>query len=239
MSQGKAVALIAGGEFTRSWFTKLVRRQDPPVDISVVYANSLRVASRIANILRAGKPVASLDAAAACAVLLIRVPEGQVEKLVAKLEKLDTEWKAKTVAVCDAREDSSVLRGLEKLGAHTATLNVHQSGDSMYFVLEGADRAIAVLHRVLGIPRISALRVATGQKGRFWRAMQVAEYVLPLAIAAERELRAAGLAREIASSLIEERIGAIARYYRRAGRKGWKIDWAGALDQMERKFKAP
>lgn len=240
MSKSAAVSLIASGQLTRSWFARLLiaRRSSSPDWLGAVYAPSLRLASRTANILRAGTPTTSLAKALEAGLLIVRVPEDELDGLLGRVEKADAAWRGKVVAVCDSKQDTARLRTLERRGAFVATLNAHDFNTGVRFVVEGDNRAVGALHRYLNVPRVGTLRIEKGKKSRYFRSLEIIDYVLPLAIAAEKELREAGVDRESASVLIEERVDTVTRYYRRAGRKGWKIDWASALERMNERLAA-
>lgn len=240
MSQPAQVALIAGGELSRTWFANLAKHQRSGDWLSLVYAPTLRLASRVSNTLRAGAPTCSLEKALACPIVFIRLPEPDLSKLLVRMEKIAVNWRAKILVLCDSAGDSATLRSFEARGAHAATIGVLDTGgnqNATQFVVEGHSRAVAAVHRVLKLPRLTTLRIAKGEKKRFWRAIEIMEYMLPLAIAAEQELRAAGLPRETASALLDEQASVVMRYYRRAGRKGWKFEWSDAIDQLAHKLR--
>src|SRR5437660_9487619 len=97
MSRRQQVGLIAAGKLTDS---PLVRMWALRERLGPVKASSMRVASRIANSLRAGHPVGDYEKFEGCGLILISVPDALLPKIVAELSTQPLTWADKTLVLC-------------------------------------------------------------------------------------------------------------------------------------------
>src|ERR1700730_14430427 len=106
MKKAQSVGLIGTGNLTDTPLTRfwwLSERLGP------VKSASYRVASRIANMLRAGHPVKDYAEFESCALILICVPEDTIAQVVSEMLASGISWHAKAVVLCSAGLDSGEL----------------------------------------------------------------------------------------------------------------------------------
>ncbi len=89
-------------------------------NLGPVAATSFRVASRIANTLRAGYAARSINELNAAAVVLVHSRSDQACLLFEMLESADIEWDGKAVIFCDCDDAPEVRARLRARGASTA-----------------------------------------------------------------------------------------------------------------------
>ncbi|MEO8024887.1 MAG: hypothetical protein ABI823_00355 [Bryobacteraceae bacterium] len=207
------IGLIATGAVSHSFVARLpfVREQLGPV-----YAPALRVASRVVNGLRVGKPVNNLRDLSACKIVLLVLPDSQLEQSVA--EAAECPCNGKVVILCGSVHDSSFLEPLRALGARCASLDVIPGTSERRYVVEGDDFAIAELRRLLG--RGNVLVLDRGGKARYQLGLLLAtNLTLDVAAEAVESLRGAGLTRPQAVPIVEALMTQMARSYNKAGRR--------------------
>jgi hypothetical protein len=89
-------------------------------NLGPVAAASFRVASRIANTLRAGYAARSANELDAAAVVLVHSRPDQAYLLLDMLERAEIEWSGKAVIFCDCDDAPEVRARLRTRGASTA-----------------------------------------------------------------------------------------------------------------------
>ena len=119
MKKAQSVGLIAAGSLTDS---PLTRFWSLPERLGPVKSASYRVASRIANMLRAGHPVKDYAEFEACILILVCVPEENVSQVVAEMLSAAISWRGKAVLLCSTWLDSSSLRELAARGAAVGSI---------------------------------------------------------------------------------------------------------------------
>src|SRR5713226_1554409 len=114
MNKAQPVALIGAGKFTDSPATRFWGLRDL---LGPVKATSYRVASRIANHLRAGHPVKDYEEFESCSLVLLCVPDEAVAARAAELAACGFSWKEKAVVLCSTWLDGGELHQLAQAGA--------------------------------------------------------------------------------------------------------------------------
>jgi hypothetical protein len=218
MRKVKPVAMIAAGTSTRSPIGRLFAFSEW---LGPVKASSFRVASRIVNTLRAGRPVHDLSAFTPCRVILICVPDHSVEYAVGELERAGLDLVHRSVVLCDSSRDTSVLAPLAAQGAQVATVNLIGG-----LLVADGHRTTASEFRRDFLPRNTRiLRLKPGAKPVFLAGLTVAglpAYVAAGATACLREAGvSAGQARRIVQSLAEESL----RAYTKGGKQSLEVRW--------------
>src|SRR5882762_8234411 len=135
------VGLVVTGQITKSFLTRVPGLADA---LGPVKSSSLRTASRLVNVLRAGYPADSLSAFSACQVILLYLPAESVPSVVSELVAEPVRWKNRSVLMSAKSIDSSKLYRLEMLGAGTGTISPIPGFGDHLFVVEG--NRLAVKH---------------------------------------------------------------------------------------------
>ena len=209
--------ILGAGAVSKSLVGKLhINRHN----LGPVAAASFRVASRIANTLRAGYAARSASELNAVAVVLVHSRPDQACLLLEMLEGAEIEWDGKAVIFCDCDDDPEVRARLRARGASTAV--------ARHFGIPGR-----ILVAGNGVALTAALRIANELKlkpvGILPDAPDVFDAAVTLATASITPLidRAAGLLRDagirdaeaarIASALFVQ----TASDYAHSGKQSW------------------
>lgn len=200
-------------------------------------ASSLRVASRIVNQLRAGWPVADATGFADCQLVIVCVPEEQVEKTVCDLVRSGVDWCGRSVVLAETLQDSIALKPLQDCGALTASVNALNGFCGNTFIGDGDALAIASFRKAL-LPRAArVLHLESGGKPLFLAGLSLARLPLHLGDAAGQSMRAAGLPVNFARGIVQNAMTESVRTYAKAGKQaaatGWsKQEWESLRGQV-------
>lgn len=217
MPKAKTLGLVGSGKISDSPVSRLLI---PGERLGPVKAPSLRVASRIANSLRAGYPVADYQHFEQCGLILISVPDGWVGSIVAEMASYPLTWTRKTVVLCSATLGSEALAPMAAHGAQVGSLSVIPGFEEHWLILEGAKPIELQIKRFidLGSRRLTVIRPP--RKPFYLAGLACAGSMLaPMLIAAGDALQNAGISRVQASAIIERQVGLSVRAYLKAGRK--------------------
>lgn len=220
MRKPRLAALLASGNAAAS---PVLRALGAAQAIGPVASTSFRVASRIANTLRAGRAVPSAEAFEACSLVLIRAPHPALDAAVAQLTAAPFEWKNRTVILIG--DDGKCLAPLRELGAVTAVIAAMPGFEDRIFVLEGERAALRELRPLLGRAVQIAL-IPPGARARFDAAITLAGYALfPTLAAADAAFVSTGLSRRVTDPVLEKMVQRTLRAWMSGRRKAW-----GTLD---------
>jgi hypothetical protein len=213
MNKLQPVALLATGKLMRSFLLSVPGFRER---IGPVKASSLRVASRIANTLQAGFPVADCAELGDCPAIFICLPDEALPRAVLELADSPLDWAGRTVVLVDSIHTSASLGSVAACGAYTASLNATPNPGSM-ILAEGHRTAIANLKPLFG--RFRLVRIESRQKTNYFRALKIAHLCGPLAAIAGERLRESGLTPAQAKSLVQSIFHQAIRDYMKSGRK--------------------
>ena len=115
-------------------------------DLGPVSAVSFRLASRIANTLRAGYPVRKMDELNDAAVILFHAPPEQAGVLLELLERAEISWEGKALIFCDCGDAPSFRVRVQAMGASTAS--ARQFGIPGHIAVEGNGAALNAARRI-------------------------------------------------------------------------------------------
>jgi hypothetical protein len=216
MRKPRLAALLASGNAAAS---PLLRVLAAAQAIGPVASTSFRVASRIANTMRAGRAVPSVDAFEPCHLVLISAPAAELDAAVAQLATAPFEWKHRTVILIG--DDCAPLAPLQELGAVTGVIAAMPGFEQTLFVLEGQRAALRELRRLLG-RTVQLVLIPPGARARFDAAISLAGHALfPTLVAADAAFASSGLSRRLADSVLEKTVQRALRAWFKARRKGW------------------
>ena len=209
--------VMGAGALSKSLIGQLPRKAR---QIGPVAGVSFRVASRMANSLRAGHAARSADELDEVQVVLFHAPSDQVCPLGRLLEAARIDWKGKALVFCDCKPRGVLLKRFHLLGANTAV--VRQFGLAGSIMVEGTPFALAFAHRIADDLRLKAVEIAPGAGDMFNAAVTLATSALtPLVNRAATLLRASGLrdqeAVRMATALFEQTI----QGYGHSGKQSW------------------
>ncbi len=210
--------LFAGGAVSGSFLMRLpglARRLGP------VTAVSYRLASRIVNTLRAGRPVKDASALDPCRTILICVPENTLLQAVGMLAGADIEWAGKTLLLCESAATSRSLDCLRARGAAAASV-AGIEGSAGHFLVEGDTPAIRYARRLIADLGGKAVEFDTSRMAFYdaGRALATSMFT-PLIAACVECLSTAGRNPASAARIAETLLQRTLRAYLQSGKKSW------------------
>jgi hypothetical protein len=206
MNSRRWVGLLAAGPFSPTLF-KLADLHD---HLDLVAAATLRVASRLANRLKAGR-AAEIEEFAHLELILISGPDSSVAGLVQLAAQSQSGWSGVTFVLLDSRHDRSVLEPLAARGAATATLDTLDSFSDPTLLCDCGPES----HRLLQ-------RFTAGAKQLCFAALALNHTLFaPVFDASVNALRAAGLSTADSALLADRMVQHTVRSWLKAGRNGW------------------
>lgn len=221
MKKPPPVALLCAGNLTDSAITRfrgLAPRLGP------VKSSSLRLASRFANILRAGRPVADYEAFGECRLVLVAVPDGAAAGTIRELARAELDWRGVSVVLCSTGKGSEELQPLAALGARTGSLCEAAAFEGRLFVAEGDRDTIKLVKPVVEGPgRGGAARVLSLERGNKKLYLAALACTGPLFSSlldcAGECLKLAGVAASDADEILQIQAEKTARSFLKSGRK--------------------
>jgi len=209
--------VIGAGALSKSLIGQLPHKSR---QIGCVVGASFRVASRMANSLRAGQPARSVDELDASPVILFHAPAIQVPAMSLLLAEARIQWKDKPLIFCDCEVPLAMMERFRSLGASTAL--ARQFGVVGTLVVEGTGPALAHARRIAADLRLRAIEIPGGSGGLFAAAQTLATSALtPLINRAADMLRACGLRDKVAVQMASALFQQTVQEYGHSGRQSW------------------
>jgi predicted short-subunit dehydrogenase-like oxidoreductase (DUF2520 family) len=216
MQKQQPVALVGAGKVTQSFIGRLTDLAD---HLGPVKSFSYRVASRIVNSIRAGRPVCDYAEIEHCRLILVCVPDELIATAVADMIAAPLDWNGKAVVLCESWQDSGVLEPLAARGAVTASLNAVPGFYDRLFVTEGDGLALRDIKRLITPRSARIMRLRPSAKPVYMAGLAVAAYSANLAAAGSDCLRAAGLPVAVSRPIIHALAADAVRSFVKAGRR--------------------
>jgi predicted short-subunit dehydrogenase-like oxidoreductase (DUF2520 family) len=219
MKKAQSVGLIAAGNLTDAPLTRfwwLSERLGP------VKSASYRVASRIANMLQAGRPVKDYAEFESCVLILVCVPEGAVSRVVSELASSGIAWAGKAVVLCSTWLDSGELRELAACGASVGSISPIPGFDDERYVVEGDAFAIRQARSLVEVGQRRAVAIERPLKPFYLAALTcTGTLLLPLILAASESLHHAHIPPALSATLLERQIIRTFRSFLKGGRRAY------------------
>lgn len=232
----RTVGLVAAGQITKSLLTRV---PGLPESLGPVKSTSLRTASRIVNVLRAGYPVDSLDSFSNCLTTLLYVPDSMVSGQVSTLAAQPVSWKGRSVLLLATDPDSSRLGPLEALGAATASASPVPGFEDRFYVVEGT--RLAIRHARVLLEREGIRVFAIGRRGKalYSAGLDFTNGLFrPLVAATMEALENSGMAQHHAAAVAEQLFQRSLRQYLKSGRRVFSTLAGGNRDLIRQRVKA-
>jgi predicted short-subunit dehydrogenase-like oxidoreductase (DUF2520 family) len=219
MQRAKSVALIGAGKLTDSPVARFWGLSD---QLGPVKSPSFRLASRLANSLRAGHPVKDYADFGACHLILISVPDEMLPQVVSELAAAEISWPDKAVVLCSTWLDSSALAEIAAQGASIGSLSTIPGFEDTVYLVEGDRLAILEARRLVEHRQRRVVPIERALKPFYLAALTCTGPLLfALLLAASESLRHAGVASSTSSAILEKQLGKTLRSYVKAGRKAY------------------
>jgi hypothetical protein len=210
------VGLIVEGNLTKS---VTLRLPGFSAEFGPIKASSLRIARRAANFLNAGYGVSAYGDLQGCRLILLRIPDESVSRVVDELCSSELNLKHLIFVFCETWLASGQLSALTSRGAHVATVTQVPSLRRNWFIVEGSQSASKQARRLLEAAGAEVLQLRGETKYLYFTA-EVLTTALPgpLYRLAQQTLRESGLSGNHLSTLMEELMLAMFRDFRRGTR---------------------
>ncbi len=219
MKKAQSVGLIGTGSLTDSPLTRfwwLSERLGP------VKSASYRVASRIANMLRAGHPVKDYAEFESCVLILICVPEASIARVVSEMVSAGISWRGKAVVLCSAWLDSGELRELASHGASVGSITPIPGFDDERYLVEGDPLAIRQARSLVEHRERRAVAIERSLKPFYLSAVTCTGSLLfAMLLAAFESLHHARIPPALAATLLERQITRTFRSFVKGGRRAY------------------
>lgn len=220
MKKPASAGLIAAGNLTDSPLARFNRLSDV---LGPVKSHSYRLASRIANMLRAGQAVKDYSALESCSLILLSIPDNQVHDIVADLLASGISWRGKSVILLSDWQDSSDLRQLAARGGSVGSLSVIPGFDNLYLV-EGDRQAILECKRLVAHRGARIVSIERTLKPLYLAALTCTGGLLSaLLLTASESLRHAGMTPVLRATLLERQLDRTLRAFLKGGRRAYPV----------------
>ena len=230
MKKAKSVALIGAGKLTDSSLSRFYWLSDR---LGPVKSSSFRLASRIANQLRAGHPVKDYEEFQSSELILVCVPEPMLRQILDDLASAPIDFKGKAVVLCSLWHDSSQLHEFSARGAAVGSICRIPGFDDLRYLVEGDRPAVLRCRRLVEHRDRRAVTIQRSLKPFYLAALTCTGSVLfSVLTAADQALRLAGVPSVDSSSILEKQVSRTLRSFVRTGRKA--LPPSGELSEQVR-----
>jgi hypothetical protein len=182
---------------------------------------SFRVASRIANTLKAGWPVRSLDELDGMRLILFHSPPEHFPVLLEALAAAKIHWSGKSLVFCDCEASLSARERFQELGASVA--RIRACGLPGRLLVEGAAPALTLASSLVRELRFKPVVIGDGCEALFDAAVTLGTAAItPLIDAVARILRHCGVRDAESVQLATTLFARTAGEYAHSGRQSWQ-----------------
>lgn len=219
MTRQKQVGLIASGRMVDS---ALTRAPGLCAGLGPVVASSLRLASRYANKLKAGR-AARVDEMEQCGMVLIQAPAEKLPRVLGMLLHAVRDWRGKVVVLLSEDLDVAALEAVRAQGAAVCAAALAPGPGTPVLVAEGDAAAVRAVREWGRTAKIRLVELNEGTKLMYGAALTSANtLILPVLEAAQRSLRGAGLSLPDARRIVAYLAAGAVRAHKAHGRKAWR-----------------
>jgi|SRR6185312_12435737 len=209
--------VIGGGALSKSLIGQLPRKAR---EIGPVAGVSYRVASRMANSLRAGYAARGPEELNGIPVILFHAPDGQMRQVAEMLEGAPISWKDTSLIFCDCEAPVSIHDRFRALGAATAA--ARQFGLTGSIMVEGTSPALGGALRIASELKLRAIEIEPGTSDVFAATVTLATAALtPLINRAAALLRRTGLRDKAAVGMATALFERTIQEYGHSGKQSW------------------
>lgn len=219
-------ALVIEGNLTGSPVLKLPGIAE---ELGPIKSGSLRIARRVSNFLQAGYAIATYEELQAARLVLLRLPDSAVERVVNEICAVDLIFEDLAFVLCDSWLTSDALAPLRSKGAAIASMCKIQAGlRDADFAIEGQAAATRPLRRLLDRCEARSYELRPGTKDLLFAAELLSTALpIPLFVAAQQSLRACGITGNLLATTLE----GYAQQMFRAFSAGARLTWGGPLTE--------
>lgn len=225
MKKRLPLGLVVEGSSTNS---TLLRLPSVAEELGPVKSATVRVARRLSNFLKAGYAVAQYEDLQVARVILLRVPDSTVARIVSEMCDSGLQFKDLSFVLCESWLNSDVLQPLADRGATVATVVSVPSVRQKWFVAEGQLSAVRQVRRFIERNEGSTFELRPGTKPLYFAAqLLVTALPVPLFFDAQQALRSSGISGNHLYTLLDE----MSREMFRSFANGARATWGGPLTE--------
>lgn len=195
------LGLVLEGSSSRSAILRLPHLAD---ELGPIKSSAMRLARRFSNLVQGGYAVAGYEELQDAALILIRVPDTAVHRVIEELCSSELVLTRLSFVLCDTWLGTEVLEPLRARGASIATVARLPAMERNWFVIEGQLRASRLTRRVIENHEGRAFEIKTGSKHLLFAA-EMLIYVLPIPLLAiaQHALRTGGITGNDVAALLD------------------------------------
>jgi len=221
MTKQLQFGLVAEGESRHSEILRLPNLDDY---LGPVKSSSFGAARKLSNFLRAGYPVTEYEELQAARMILLRVPDAMLSRIIADLCNAGLVLSNHSFVLCESWLTTDALR---QAGAAVATVISVPTEDRKWFLMEGQQTAVRLLRPFIERNQARALEIRPGTKHLCFAAELLSTALpMPLLIASQQALRETGITSHNLTTISEEMIQQMYRDFL----KGARMNWGGPLN---------
>jgi predicted short-subunit dehydrogenase-like oxidoreductase (DUF2520 family) len=225
MKKRLPLGLVVEGSSTNSALLRLPTLSE---ELGPVKSATVRVARRLSNFLKAGYAVAQYEDLQAARLILLRVPDSAVVRVVGEICRSELLFKNLSFLLCASWLPSDVLQPLADRGATVATAVSVPSSREKWFVVEGQLPAVRQVRRFIERSEGRAFEIRPGTKQLYFAAQLLTTALpVPFFLDAQQALRASGITGNHLYALLDE----LAREMFRSFVSGSRMNWGGPLTE--------
>ena len=223
MNQQLQLGLIIEGNATHS---EILRLPSIIQELGPVKSGSIRVARRHSNQIRAGYPVSDYEELHAADLILIKVADSSVPRVVEELCASDLPLRGLGFALCESWLQTGALESLASRGANVATVLKLPSLSTQRFVVEGDSKAVRQVRRFLTRNGTRSIELSPEHKHLVF-ASELLAMTVPMSLlgSAKQLLREGG----VSGNVLWEVLDHMARKMVLDFSKGSRLDASGPL----------
>jgi predicted short-subunit dehydrogenase-like oxidoreductase (DUF2520 family) len=197
-------------------------------ELGPIKSTGLQGSRRVSNFLRAGYAVTEYEELQEAKLVLIRVPDAVLPRIIDELCASDLVFPELSFVLCESWIMTDVLKPLKARGASVASLVAARGGKRNSFVVEGELTTSRQVRRVLERAGARTVELRPGTKSLFFAADLFASALpVPLLLAAQQALRDSGVTGNRLWELMDE----MGREMLDSFLRGARATWGGPLAQ--------
>jgi predicted short-subunit dehydrogenase-like oxidoreductase (DUF2520 family) len=219
MKKPLQVGLVVEGNATSS---PVLRLSCIVEELGPIKSVGLQVARRISNFLRAGYGVTDYLDLGRANLILLRLPDSEVRRVVDELCETELPFGELSFVVCETWLTADVLAPLRRRGSQAASLVSTVPHSQNSFAVEGDLGAVRKIKRLLERGGARAIELRPGTKpGYFAANLLVTAIPIPVLQLAQQALRDSGVAGNDLAVLMNEWSEVLRHRVKKGGRAAW------------------
>jgi predicted short-subunit dehydrogenase-like oxidoreductase (DUF2520 family) len=219
MKKQLRVGLVVEGNATASPILRLRCLVD---ELGPIKSGGLQVARRVSNFLRAGYAVTDYQDLESATLILLRLPDSEVPRIVAELCETGLPFAEIAFVLCESWLTADALIPLKRNGAQIASLRNVGPLSQNCFVVEGDRPASRKVKRFVERGGGRAIELRPGTKSFYFAANLLSTAIpIPVLQLAQQALRASGVEGNDLTVLMNEWSDLLDHRVQKGGRATW------------------